>query len=369
MSADQWEFTRNSFEPGRTLGAFDGARMVGTALAWSSDLVVPGGAVLPMAAVTRVGVRADHRRRGVLRSLMRAQLDDMAARGDVLAGLHASEPGIYGRFGYGIGTLAHRVAARRALLRAEVPATGSVRIVEAGEVSLPELYAKARGGRVGSMARPRAWWATFYERSQGVGENVVVAVHTGPDGDDGFVAWRPSEADDPSAGVTLAVEDLVASTPSAAFALWRFLLGMDLVECVRSWLRPVDDPLAVAVVDPRAITVEALTEDLWVRVVDVPTALARRSYQDGDPVVIEVDDPFLPANSGHYRIGPDSAARCDGPAAVSLPVDVLSMLYLGSWSWSALAEAGRVRVRDPAAPPRLDRLFAVDRAAFNGTFF
>ena len=68
------------------------------------DLTVPGGPVRT-AGVTVVGVLPTHRRRGILRELMRAQLDDVHARGEPLAALWASEASIYGRYGYGLASL------------------------------------------------------------------------------------------------------------------------------------------------------------------------------------------------------------------------------------------------------------------------
>ena len=86
---------------------------------------MPGGAVLPLAAVTGVGVRADRTRRGLLTALMRAQLDDLRERGDVLALLWASEAGIYGRYGFGVATRGAtvRVRATRAALRPQAPSS------------------------------------------------------------------------------------------------------------------------------------------------------------------------------------------------------------------------------------------------------
>ena len=50
--------------------------------AFPFELTVPGGATVRAAGVTVVGVLPTHRRRGLLRSLMRAQLDDVHARGE-----------------------------------------------------------------------------------------------------------------------------------------------------------------------------------------------------------------------------------------------------------------------------------------------
>src|SRR5438477_561420 len=56
------------------------------------------------AGVTVVGVLPTHRRRGVLRSMMRAQLDACREHGESVAYLWATEDTIYGRFGYGVAS-------------------------------------------------------------------------------------------------------------------------------------------------------------------------------------------------------------------------------------------------------------------------
>src|SRR5581483_7679565 len=85
----------------RMHAAFEDGEVVGGAGAFTFDLSVPG-ATLPCAGVTVVGVYPTHRRRGILRAMMRAQLDDVHERGESIAALWASEETIYGRFGYGL---------------------------------------------------------------------------------------------------------------------------------------------------------------------------------------------------------------------------------------------------------------------------
>ena len=85
--------------------AFEEGQIVGGAGAFPFELSVPGGS-LPCAGVTAVGVHPTHRRRGVLRSMMDAQLRDVHERGEPIAALWASEETIYGRFGYGIASWA-----------------------------------------------------------------------------------------------------------------------------------------------------------------------------------------------------------------------------------------------------------------------
>src|ERR1700760_1755881 len=85
------EYPGHLLTPERSLAVRDRDRVVATAGSYAFDLTVPGGARVPMAAVAMVTVHPTNRRRGVLRSLMAARLDDVAGRGEPLAGLTASE--------------------------------------------------------------------------------------------------------------------------------------------------------------------------------------------------------------------------------------------------------------------------------------
>jgi len=93
----------------RTVAVFDGDALVGTLGDFPLTLTVPGGARLATAGTTAVTVRPTHTRRGILTSMMREHLDRAVSRGEPVAALWASEPEIYGRFGYGLATELHQV--------------------------------------------------------------------------------------------------------------------------------------------------------------------------------------------------------------------------------------------------------------------
>ena len=373
-SDEFWAVLAKAYLADRTFGAFDGDRQVGTAMSLPANLTVPGGAMLPTAAVTYVGVRSDYRRRGALTGMMRAQLEDCAARGDVLAILHASEPGIYGRFGYGLASLVRtvRVNSQRAALRKEVPVTGTVRLLDKDEI-VPRLRAAHPSldpTRAGYMSRSAQWWVLGYERRL-LDDQLLVAAHLNPAGEvDGWVAYQPADndSDDPRANSNLQVLDFQAADQGVENDLWRYLIGIDLVDDIVVYFRPADDPIEEILVDAYAVRSER-DDELWVRLVDVPAALAARTYGVAEPVVIEVDDPVLPANSGRYRVGPHGMAPTADAPALTMAADTLGKLYLGTFRASTLAAIGRITVTDPAALPAADRLFAVDRPAFNGTLF
>ncbi len=375
-SDEAWAERGKSYDEGRVLGAFRDGALVGSALSYAGQLSVPGGALLPMAMVTAVGVRADQTRRGVLTSLMRAQLTGLS---EPVATLRASEALIYGRFGYGVATRGRtvRITRRKAAFRATAPDGGSVRIMllrEAAEQGLlPPLYDEISGRRPGWSARPDGWWAAI--RMWGIEEKntTLAAVHTGPDGDDGFAVYNVSRSPGERGSTTLHVQDLWAADDAAWAALWRFVVGVDLIEAVQSEFRPLDEPIEELFADRRAVQTSEVEDETWLRLVDVPAALAARTFDElgtgAGSVVIEVHDQFLPENSGRYRIGDGPARQVDEPAELTMDVDVLGQLYLGDAAPSALAGVGRIGVVKSDALRVADRLFAVAGSPWCGTFF
>jgi predicted acetyltransferase len=370
---DKWEVISRSYHVARTFGAFDQTGMIGTASSFPSTLTVPGGAVLSAAAVTDVGVRADRRRRGVLTTVMRTQLAEVAAAGEVFAILHASEPVIYGRFGYGIGTRARTITVtpRRAQIRPDVPgAAGEVRFLTNDETLalLPAAYDRL-ATRPGMMRRDLVWWTFGYER-QHLHGYLRTAAHFDESGAiDGFLAYETGQTDDPHGGARLKVTDFHAASQPVANDLWRFLIGVDLVKEVVVYVRPMDDPFDAMLVNTQAARSELDDGELWLRLVDVPAALAARTYGAGEPVVVEVRDRHLPGNAGRYLIGPQGTERTTAEPGLSLDVDVLGMLYLGAWRASALAGIGRIDVHDASALAAADRLFATADVPWCGTLF
>ncbi|WP_040792493.1 GNAT family N-acetyltransferase [Nocardia paucivorans] len=358
-------------EPGRVLGVRDGGELVGTANSYSGWLVVPGGERVPHAAVTHVGVLSTHARRGVATALMRRQLAEIAARGEIVATLRATQGGIYQRFGYGVAGSSARleVDRRQARFRDTVPAAGPVRLL-APEViwELPErIHAIAGVSRVGEIHRSPYWWR-IQRLFRGHGH---VAVHGSPGAEDGFVRYRAVDTVDwsRSAHRTVLVDDLVTTTPRSYVGLVRHLFDIDIVDMVVFTAIAPDTPLRHLLIDERAVRVTDIRDETWLRLVDVPDALARRAYRPGPPVVVGVTDPILTADTGTYRIAEDGATRVDAAVDLTTDVSALAACYLGGTSWRHLLLAGRVTEHRPGAAAAADALFAVADHPFSGTYF
>ena len=363
-------------EPGRTLGAFADGRLIGGADSYTSWLTVPGGRRVPHAAVTHVGVLPTHTRRGVLTALLRTQLAGIAARGEVLASLRASEAVIYERFGYGVASWAadYELDRRRGRLRDTVPAAPEpVRLLDAAAAVklLPDLYRAAAW--TGSIDRPHYWWNQRQAWAAAAPGPTYVAVSGADGAEDGYLSYHPVHTAEWFGGGnrTVVVDDLVAHSTGAYLGLTSYLAELDLTDTVRLPGRPVDDPLPQLFGDARAVLVTAVRDETWLRLIDVRRALAARTYADEAPLVIEVTDEQLPANAGRYLIGSGGAGRTneDRPADIGLGVAALAASYLGGTRFTVLAAAGRVTELRPGALALADALFATERAPFAGTGF
>ncbi|GAA2287820.1 hypothetical protein GCM10010145_68020 [Streptomyces ruber] len=221
-----------------------------------------------------------------------------------------------------------RLYPHEARLRPEVPAHREVRLID-GETSiglLPRLYERLGLYRPGVIERPASWWKAKWEPLVHSGKGDVVAVHSGPDGDDGFAVYQAMRSEDSGARVTLMVTDFHAANPQAVAGLWRFLLDVDLVEEVCARRRPTDELVEGMLADWRACRTHSFNDDLWLRLVDVPRALDARSYRDGDPFILEITDDLLPANSGSFRIVFDGVERTGKQPQLSIIVMALAMV-------------------------------------------
>ncbi|WP_141204959.1 GNAT family N-acetyltransferase [Streptomyces griseorubiginosus] len=353
--AEEREVFRDLTEIDRSLGVWDDGRCVGTAGAFSFRLTVPGGASVPTAGVTMVSVAATHRRRGVLTSMMRRQLDDVRSWGEPLAVLTASEPVIYGRFGYGVGTYQLNADIDTARVRLSVPpGTDDVRLRYAAPADVLDaceaVYARLVPRRPGMIARIPGWerlWLLDPESTRD-GASPLQCVVAERDGEVvGFVRYRV-KADWDATGPkgTVVVSDLEALDPAGHGALWRFLFDLDLTSRIDIRRRPVDEAWQYLVSDIRRCS-PLVRDALHVRLVDVGAALEARTYQTPVDVVLEVEDAFCPWNAGRWRLSGDakgaSCARTTDPADLALSVRELGAAYLGGVSLASLAGAGLVR--------------------------
>ena len=352
----------------RMHAAFEGDAVIGGAGAFTFRVSVPGGALIPAAGITVVGVLPTHRRRGVLSSLMRAQLEDCRARGDLAAYLWASEATIYGRYGYGLASRIGAISLAKDRTRFAVPfePRGTVRLVELEEAArtFPPLHEQVVKQRPGMFVRSKDWWETrklfdLPERRQGGPKNLALLELDGEPAGYAIYSVKQDWQTGASKGVVTIVE-VVAPAPEAARELWRWLLDFDWTSEFVCDLLPIDHELFLLLAEPRRMRF-TVNDGVWVRLIDVGRALSARTYSDGE-IVLEVEDTFLTENAGRWRVTPAGAERTEDAADLRLDVTGVGSVYLGGFTFGELVRASRAQELTHGAAGRADALFRTDVA-------
>ncbi len=369
-TAESLAYGRTPFESRRNTAVYhpaspDPGFPVATVNSWVAPLTIPGGAELDMWSISVVTVAATHRRRGIARALLEGELRAAASAGAPMAGLTVSEATIYGRYGFGSAVPVQRlvVDTRRAGWAGGTPA-GTFQYREREDLAddLELVHERSRRSRPGQVSGWRTRWEGFAgvspsdsdrDKVRGVryldesGEVRGVLVYTLAESDGGF-------------RFSLHVRVLVAETPEATAALWRFALQHDLVDEVTADLRPVDDPLPWLVVDPRGV-VQTVHDHGWLRILDLPASLEARRFSAPLDLVVRVHDA-QGFTAGDWRLRVDGAGSASVESASGAEVDAtmdiaaLSALYAGGVRASTLHGAGLI-VADAEVAERLDRAF------------
>ncbi len=313
-----------------------------------------GREVVPLRMITDVTTSASHRRQGLLRRLIEDDLDDAVAKGVPIAALTASEATIYGRWGFGPATFRQGV---------EVDTTPGFELrssTDPGRVELIEPidawpHVKAVFDTFHARQRGSVEWPAPYRdihtgaynfESGGADRKLRAAVHLdGAGAVDGFLIFKHGEK------YSVRIEEMIALTPEAQLGMWSFLGRMDRIRTVTFNLFHPDDPLVWALTDMNRAKTTEVQEFLWIRILDVPRALAARPWTADGTVVLEVDDAQGHA-AGRFEVatrdGVATVARTDQPADVRLTAETLGALYLGAVGIRTLHRAGRLDGTDEA---------------------
>jgi predicted acetyltransferase len=356
----------------RLIGVFDASAPepevpVATFASWATELSVPGGRVVPSSAVSSVTVAPTHRRRGILRSMMDGELRVARAAKLPVSVLTVSESTIYGRFGYAPAAFgaSWTIDAKRAAWLGPVP-SGRIDFVsrERYREIAPVLHDRVRTASPGEIEMPHGHWdrlAGTRPDAEKPGRHRAIQYTDATGEIQGALLYSLRENHDDFTKATLTVELLIAATPDAYAALWKFALEHDLVGTVRANELSLDEPLRWMISDQRAATVTA-RDHQYVRILDVPAALEARAYAQPAVVALDVTDP-LGFAGGRWVLRVDAHGRgtvhegepdaAEEAVSVSLGILELSAAYLGGVSLATLAAAGRVASSDAEQAARV----------------
>ena len=364
-----------SIEPvvaaGRCLGAFDGDRLVGTALYHDMRQWWHGRAVR-MAGVAGVKVAPEYRGQGAGRALMTALVELMAERGYPLSVLYPATMTIYRSLGWEIAGHRHEaVLPSRALSVMARPDPGAAaRIRRPGPDDAAEvLEVIGRAHRDARDCGPITWdqatvrrWLTRPGRYADQDRYAYLAP-------DGFLGYRWQGGGHQE----IFVDRVVASSAATTRALWAVAASNSTVtETVRAQVGP-SDPFWWMLREQDADIAERYS---WMlRLLDAPAAIAARGFPATDIAVpLQITDDLRPVNSGRWELtvragtgrltrdrtdrdSPSPVGASPGGPALTLGPRGLAALYAGT-PVATLRRAGLAEGGSPDADAALDGAFA-----------
>jgi predicted acetyltransferase len=375
LADDEVPGRRDAFSHRRMVGVWDDSAAdakspVATSSGWITDLTVPGGTALRVWAISTVTVAPTHRRKGIARGLLGAELRTAHQLGVPAAILTASEATIYTRFGFSPAAMQAdwTIDTRRANWTGPTP-PGRVQLVPNDDVRegvghpLVERVRLETPGQIGFDGH-------LYHRLFGIiaenkGADVRVARYDDEMGEpQGFAIYKATQGEHDA---SITVTYLVAATDDAYSALWRYLLEIDLINSVKATLRPTVEPVQWQISDARAAVKSNETDHLWLRILDVKATLEARRYSAEGVFVLEISDDLGIAD-GVYLLSVDergtgTVARHDAlggfadNSGLSMSIAELGAIYLGGVSPTTLVRAGRIAELEPGSAAAADAVF------------
>ena len=353
----------------RVYPGFDGEKIVAGTGAFPFDLMIPGGQV-KAAGVTVTGVLPTHRRRGYLRAVQRVLIDDARVRGEPVAVLWATEDTIYGRFGYGMASMAAEIDVPRdrtaPFVHNSIRADTRLVPLEEAETLVAPIYERVALVTPGMYLRSSAWWqdrvlSDMEWKRRGGGFLQCAVLETGGK-PAAYALYRINSVFERGVQTgNIFVVEAMGDTPEATHAIWRFLLDIDWLARVKAHLLPLDHPLLLSLADPRRLNF-LVREGLWIRPIDVGAAFSARGYATDDAIVVDVADEFCPWNAGRWRIARNGTQKTDAEPDLACDVASLGCVYLGGFTFAQLARSLRMRELRTGAIVRADAMFRTDRA-------
>jgi predicted acetyltransferase len=371
------ETKRRTIDIGRVIYIEDEGDIVAGGGAYTFRATVPGS-VLPTAGVTLIGVKPSHRRRGLLRAMMEHQLHDIHEREEPIAMLWASEGAIYQRFGYGLASVQSwlDIESNRGIFVNDPGPRGRIRMLRLEDAleTIRPIYDGVQARTPGMFERTDAWWdrrvlADPKEWREGASPKYL-AVWEEDSVARAYAFYRIDTGWSHAGPIgNVQLWELLALDDKAYREMWRYVFSIDLVDRVKSRgsMLAADSPLYLMLLEPRRLRA-TFSDGLWLRVVDVPSALEGRGFAAEGTITLDIKDELCPWNEGRWSVtagdGSAEVTRSDRDADLSLDVSTLGAAYLGTFTFAQLQRAGRVAARSQDAVRLADALFRTDVAPY-----
>ena len=371
QDAEYLSMKKSYFDFDRTIAVIDKNGIIGGCVSSPYLLNIPGGQV-NVAAVADVSVLPNHRRKGLLTDMMRVQLSDVYEKGEWFAALWAEESPIYGRFGYGIGSLHENWTLERQhnAFNTNIDDKGTIEYINSTEITelLPPIYEQATIDIPGIIQRPENYWKVIekdFESKRNNESKIQHVVYIQDKQINGYVSYR-------TAPHSISVHELMGIDLSSIVALWRFCLDMDLRLQAQIYRRPLDDIFPLLLIDSGKLS-RTIKEGLWLRLVNVREALAVRKYAIENNLVLRVFDSFCKWNDQTLELQTDGIeSNClpsNSKPDICISASDLASAYLGAIKFSTLLKCGRIQQETANAVHKADMMFSYKHTPWSPFYF
>lgn len=305
-------------EKATRLGAFLNEKLSAQVMTYPLEISFLGQKI-KMGGVAYVATFPENRRGGFIRALMRASLNEMKDKGQLVSYLHPFDIPFYQKFGFDL--VANEVSATLVLknLMQRSSGQGSIVRTSANQSLFSEVkavYETYANQHHGMLIRDDAWWTRLMRR----GYTQEAALFCGPKGEArGYLLYTFDKTE-------MVIHELVALDSTAESELWAFVSSHDsMFETVRATHFGTPDEIASTLPNITGLSIE--TEFNWMaRIVDVEAFLNAISFQTAEKVYVEIKNDVVDFNNGIFELG-EKVRRVQ-----SAPNDLLLQTDIGSFS-------------------------------------
>jgi predicted acetyltransferase len=351
----------------RRWGLFDGTTLAAKANDRNYDSMI-GGRRVPTAGVAGVAVAPEYRGAGLARRLMTHLLSQARERGAVISTLFRTAPALYRSLGYEQVAVLMDASLPTSALRGIRPFQTTLRRAEIADApEIRRVYAAIAVSGSCLLTRDGPSFDAADPELIGSFDGISLAVDRS--GVVGYAGWHRGSGYGESA--VLRVGELLALTGDGYRALLGAVGSFDAVTPTVKLRTSGEDPVHWVI--PGAGWAVDEANPYMLRVIDLAGAIAARGWPPrvSADLILEVDDPVCPWNSGRHRLVVEEGAGMleTGPAQPELPRGTtvtpngLAVLYAGGVQVAALRRAGLVSGGTEQSDVMLDAAFAGPRPA------
>lgn len=360
---DAWD---GAFDFERNLALFRDGRLIGTATGGRVLVTVPGPCQVAAVVTGNLAVAPEERTPGLGLRIFHAQCE--RHRGDGVPFLVFSVSGremaaAHQRIGSAPMTFSATVEAV-----SDRPATAGADDAQALSLlsgELDEVHERLAARTPGMIVRERSWMRTYRTLSAAAAPWQV----TGLRGTDGrlasYAVWRK---DTEPGRERIVADEFAAVEPWAWRGLARHLSAQGHVLELRN--RPLRDPAWWLLSRRGEVRTLGWQPALWIRILDVRTALEGRGYFTSGAICLDVRDAFL-GGGGRFRLESDGGSASCRPTTqspdVSLDIGALGALFQGDADVWSLACAGLLEAEREENLSTLGRLLASPGTPWSGS--